>query len=121
LDISNFYRDSSQISAASELADSAILVRRVRLIVLVILLLLMPGRLICGKLHVLMRVMCVRLHDIGLFDAGQHNMAVTTMGLHGNRSSQRVAAEQRQPNGQQHSNELSEWAIHIYSLAKLTA
>ena len=81
------------------MAGTAILVRKIRLIILLILLFLMPGRLI-GKLHVLihagtvMRVLCARLCDAWL-----RNMAASAHKLHRNRSSQRIAAEQRQPNG----------------------
>ena len=47
------------------------------------------------------------------------DMTVTINGLHDNRSSQRVAAEQRQPYGYQYCNKFSEGAEHLRSLAKL--
>lgn len=46
-------------------------------------------------------------------------MAVTAHRLHGDRNSQRVAAEERQPDGQNHCDKFSKSVRHMDSLAKL--
>lgn len=51
-----------------------------------------------------------------LLDDGR--MAITTHRLHGNRHGQRVATEQRQPDGYEYRNKFSD-EMHVHSLAKL--
>lgn len=48
-------------------------------------------------------------------------MARATLQLHGHRRRHHAAAEQRQPDGQQHGNEFSDGTGHARSLAKLGA
>ena len=82
-----------------------------------ILRILMAGRLMVrcwlGVLHRLdiVHVMLV------LLDNGR--MAITTHCLHGNRHGQRVATEQRQPDGYGYRNKFSDEMQHVHSLAKL--
>lgn len=84
-----------------------------------ILPIMMAGRLI--RLRVELRM--VLLHGrstafvrlVLLRDSG---MAVAGHRLHGDRNSQRIAAEQRQPDGQNHCDKFSNGAMHVRSLAK---
>ncbi len=48
---------------------------------------------------------------------GSGKMTIATHRLHDNRNSQRVATEQRQPNGQKHCNKFSERMKHGYRMA----
>jgi len=91
LHLCNFDDHGSQISAAGKLAYTAILVGSLRLVVLVVVLLhLLRQMIVMLHLlgHVVVRMLCDWLYDIGL-----RNMAVTAHRLHGDRSSQHVAAE----------------------------
>ena len=71
---------------------------------LMLVLILIHGKL--GMLHVPMPGRSVVRVSLAWLDSA--GMAVITIGLHDNRDSQRIATEQRQPNGQQHRNNLSE-------------
>jgi len=86
-----------------------------------ILLLLMAGRLIrsrvkLGVVHGLLHGRSAVLVRLAPLRDGR--MAITGHRLHGNRNSQRIAAEQRQPDGQNHCNKFSNGARHVRSLAK---
>lgn len=54
-----------------------------------------------------------------LFFLGNNGMISDVQRLHRNRNSQRVAAEQRQPDGYNDRNEFSDGTWHMRSLAKL--
>lgn len=93
LQLCNIGRNGSHVAAAGELAYATILVRRLLLVTLLIVLrgMIVLRGLSCltiGLLHVLMQGRIV-MRDIG-FHGG---MAVATQSLHGDRNSQRVAAE----------------------------
>lgn len=84
-----------------------------------ILLIMMAGRMI--RLRVELRMMLLHGRSTALVrfallrDSG---MTVAGHRLHGDRNSQRIAAEQRQPDGQNHCNKFSNGARHMRSLAK---
>lgn len=83
------------------------------------LLIMMAGRLI--RLRVGLRMVLPHGRSAALVrlallrDSG---MTVAGHRLHGDRNSQRIAAEQRQPDGQNHCNKFSKGARHVRSLAK---
>lgn len=84
-----------------------------------ILLIMMAGRMI--RLRVELRMMLLHGRSTALVrftllrDSG---MTVAGHRLHDDRNSQRIAAEQRQPDGQNHCNKFSNGARHVRSLAK---
>ena len=87
LQLCNIGSNSSHVAAAAKLAYSAILVRRLLLVALVIVL----RGLLCQMISLLHVLMYGRIakHDIGF----HRGMAVAAQSLHGDRNSQRVAAE----------------------------
>lgn len=82
-----------------------------------ILLILKAGRLIMirSRLDVLSSRSVV--HAIPVLP-GSSRMAIAAHRLHGNRNSQRVATEQRQPDGYKYRNKFSDGTRHMRSLAK---
>lgn len=96
---------SSQKTTAGEMTDTAILAGRILLIVLVRRMVVARGKLVVmtGSRKLQRRI---------LFQFHTSQMAIAARGLHGNRGSQRAAAEHRQPNDQHHCNEFSEWKNH---------
>ena len=105
------------------MAGAAIFAGRILLVLILlamILLVWVAGRLICGK-PVMVRVL---LHDrsavrVWLTLLRNGGMVVTAHRLHGDRNSQGVAAEERQPDGQYHCDKFSKSVRHMGSLAKL--
>lgn len=61
--------------------------------------------LICSRLEVLRSRDLVHVMMLALL--GNDRLAITAHCLHGNRNSQHVAAEQRQPNGYKYRNKFS--------------
>ena len=59
----------------------------------------------------LLRLLRILLHN--------DSLTVSPIGLHSKRTGQRIAAEQRQPNGQNYCNEFSGETEHVRSMAKL--
>lgn len=105
------------------MAGAAIFAGRILLVLILlamILLVWMAGGLIRGKL-VMVRVL---LHDrsavrVWLTLLRNGGMAITAHRLHGDRNGQRVAAEERQPDGQNHRDKFSKSVQHMGSFAKL--
>jgi hypothetical protein len=96
LNLGDFDHYGSKVSAAGKLAYTTIFVPGSLLIVLHLL------HHMTGMMHVLMH-RCVVMRGMGLHG----DMAVTTHSLHRDRRSQRIAAKQRQPEGQQNGNKFS--------------
>lgn len=72
-----------------------------------------------GKLVVMVRVLLHGRSAVQLILLHSGGMTVTTHSLHGDRNSQHIAAEERQPDGQDHCNKFWGGAEHGHSLAKL--
>lgn len=104
------------------MAGSAIFAGRILLVLILLALILLvwvADRLIRGKL-VMVRVL---LHDrsavrVWLTLLRNGGMAVAAHRLHGGRNGQRVAAKERQPDGQSHCDKFSKSVRHTISLAK---
>ena len=80
---------------------------------------LVAGRLMlaCGNLG-MVRMLLHGLSAVQLTLMRGGRMAVAAHRLHGGRNGQRVAAEERQPDGQDHCDKFSESTEHGHSLAK---
>lgn len=86
------------------------------------MLAVLPGRLILTggliDMNGIVQTGVRSVMDVALECLRNCRMAITAGRLHRNRSSQSAAAEQRQPNGQNYCNELSDRSEHGRSLAK---
>lgn len=71
-----------------------------------------------GKLAVMVRVLLHGRSAVQLILLRSDGMTVAAHRLHGDRNGQRIAAEERQPDGQDHCDKFSGGAEHGRSLAK---
>jgi len=107
--------DCHQVSAAGKMTNAAILAGRVLLILLSGCMDLTGGCMVIVLGSVMMKDSIV-MQDV-FVRLCSRLMAVTIRHLNRDSGSQRVAAEQWQPNRQKHRNKLFKWEKHVLSLS----
>lgn len=93
------------------MADAGVPAVRFLLVMKAVRLILIYSRMEVLRRRDMMHVMLVLLDN--------DRLAIAAHRLHGNRNSQYVAAEQRQPNGYKYRNKFFNGTRHVCSLAKL--